>query len=133
MALSQIVSTLENIKHLQEKGLIVTDMEQFKYYVRNFNINTFITEYSEFFADENGKYNGVTSEELINFYNFDRNLANHLFRNLLVIEKIINTNVANSAINEFQIKDKCLFGMDKSRLNQIFCNTEQIDPPQNQL
>jgi hypothetical protein len=130
MALSKVININDEIKQLEDLGLKITDREKFRYYVKNFNVNTFVTEYSDFFVDEYGKYHDTESEEIIALYNFDKNLGNHIVRDILIIEKIINTNVAYATINEFNIKDKCLFKFDRQYLRQaVLTNIGEIDPP----
>jgi abortive infection bacteriophage resistance protein len=127
--LSQIININETLKELEHLGLVIDDKNTFEYYVKNFNINTFIHEYSDYFLNENGRYENTKSSELIEFYTFDKNLGIHLFKNILIIEKIINTNLAYILINQFNIKDKCLLRLDKYFIKEkVLPNVSTIEP-----
>jgi hypothetical protein len=125
----QIIDINDAVAELEKKGLKVDDSSQLKYYIKNFNINTFLVEYSQFFLDEKGVFVNTTSSELIELYNFDKNFGNHLFRNILVLEKIINTNVAYTVINHYNLEDKCLFRLKRDDLEKrVMRNYRNITP-----
>lgn len=130
--MKNIINTRDVIKDLARQGLYITDRSVLHYYIRNFNYNTFIYGYSEpFYIDcQNKKYDhDSSSDQLINLYKFDRDMANHILRFILVIEKIMNTNVAYGIINEFNIKDKCLFKLNPKFIeHHIMCNINEIIP-----
>jgi hypothetical protein len=128
--LSQVININETIKDLERRGLKITDYKLLRYYIANFNINTFLVEYKDFFLDDNGRFDNATSDDLINLYRFDRDFGNHLLREILVLEKIINTNVVYATINYFHLKDRCLLKLDKNRLKEeVLPNYIYIDPP----
>jgi abortive infection bacteriophage resistance protein len=117
------------VAELEKKGLVIKNIEEFEYYVKNFNVNTFLTGYSGFFSDENGVFQNTTSSDIIRLYVFDRNLGNHIFRNILIIEKIMNTRVTIETINHYDITDKCLLKMDQNVLrNSVFRNIGEVTP-----
>jgi hypothetical protein len=124
------IVNLDNIiKDLENRGLVIKDHKEFEYYVRNFNVNTFIVEYSDFFENENHQFTNVNANDIIKLYQFDKNLGNHIFREILVIEKIINTNVAIETINYYNIVDKCLLKLDTNILhNSILRNLDKVEP-----
>jgi len=117
------------IAEIQANGIVVTDKEEFDFYVKNYNINTFFNAYCDFFEEEDGTYKNVNSSDIIKLYEFDKNLGNHLFRYMLVIEKIINTNIAISTINHFNIENKCLFSLPIEKIkNEVLPNVNKIEP-----
>jgi hypothetical protein len=80
--------------------------------------------------NDNDRFENATSDDLINLYSFDRDFGNHLIREILVLEKIINTNCAYATINFFHLKDKCLLKMDKNQLKEkVLPNFIYINPP----
>jgi hypothetical protein len=126
-----MIIDVENIiQNLQKKGLNITNNEEFKYYVKNFNVNTFLSDYCDFFVNNEEKFDdGVTSDDIIKLYNFDKNLGVHVFRCLLIIEKIINTSVVYATINVHKIEDKCLLNIDENTIkNSILRNLNEIEP-----
>jgi abortive infection bacteriophage resistance protein len=131
-SMSNVINSREIIKELQSKGLQVIDKSILNYYIRNFNYNTFVYGYSEpFYVDcEQKKYDeSATSDQIINLYKFDRDMANHILRFILVIEKIMNTNVAYEIINEYNIRDKKLFKLDSHYIEKhIMPNINEIIP-----
>lgn len=119
------------VNDLKNKGLEIDDYPTFKYYIKNFNVNTFLEEYKDFFM-QGGKFKKTKSSELIGLYNFDKNLGNHVLRDVLVLEKIINTNVVYATINALHLKDKCLFKLKKNFLrDKVLNNVSRITPPTN--
>jgi hypothetical protein len=124
-----IIDYQETLDDLKKKGLTISDEKEFMYYIKNFNVNTFVNEYSDFFQDENGNFIDVDSKDIINLYTFDKNMAIHIFKNLLFIEKIINTNVAVETINVFSIESKCLLDLEENILrNSVLRNINQVEP-----
>ncbi|GHU28579.1 hypothetical protein FACS1894152_6400 [Bacilli bacterium] len=130
--MQNVVNTRDIIKSLTKNGLIVEDKQLFNYYIKNFNYNTFIYGYSEpFLIDvEKNKYDPeARAEELIELYRFDRDMGNHILRYILVIEKMINTNVAYEIINSYNIRDKCLFKFDQRFIEtNVMTNIKDIEP-----
>jgi len=69
------------------------------------------------------------SEQIIALYQYDRSFANHILRYILKIEKILNTAVAYSIIDEFHIQDACLFKLNKNFIrDRIFSNLDLVEP-----
>jgi abortive infection bacteriophage resistance protein len=130
--MQNIVNFRDIIKTLTKNGLVVGDKQLFYYYIKNFNFNTFIHEYSEpFLVDQiKKKFDPEAhAEELIELYRFDRDMGNHILRYILVIEKMINTNVAYEIINSYNIRDKCLFKFDQRFIeNNVMNNIKDIEP-----
>jgi hypothetical protein len=127
---ADIIDINKTIEDLEKDGLQIVSQHIFKYYIRNFNIKTLLLNYCSFFL-KNGKFiPGTTSSDLIALYNFDKNLGNHIFRDILILEKIINTNVVYATINYFKIKDKKLFNLPKDFIiKNILVNVNNIKPP----
>jgi hypothetical protein len=130
--MQNIINPHNIIKGLAKNGLQIGDKSILNYHIKNFNFNTFIYGYSTpFYSDiEKRRYDlDANSDELINFYKFDRDMANHVLRYILVIEKIVNTSVAYGIINYFHIKDKCLFKLDQDYIeHKIFINLKNVEP-----
>jgi abortive infection bacteriophage resistance protein len=130
--MQNVINTHDIIKELKSNGLQIGDKQLFYYYVKNFNYNTFIYGYSApFYENERlRRYDPeAISDELINLYRFDRDMANHILRFILVIEKIINTNVAYEIINQHNIKDKCLLKLNQNYIeHQIIPNLQDVEP-----
>lgn len=125
----EVINSDYIIKNLENKGLFIDDHDTFKFYIDNFNYNTFIVYFGSFFENDNDLYVNTSSNELIALYNFEKNFSNHLFRDMLILEKRLNTLVAISAINHFNIKDKCLLKHSINELREnIFPNVANIKP-----
>jgi abortive infection bacteriophage resistance protein len=118
------------ICELEEKGLKISDKEKLTYYIKNFNVNTFLADYSDFFINEQGNFDqGVNSEDIIRLYIFDKNLGVHVFKCLLIIEKMINTSLVYATINVYDIKDKCLLNLDENVIkNDVLRNLDKVEP-----
>lgn len=119
--MKNVINSRDIVKDLENNGLIVDDNKLFNFYIKNFNYNTVILNYSDvFYLDENKrKYDSeVNSSHLISLYKFDHDLGNHILRYILIIEKMLNTNVAYEIINEFHIVDRCLFKINEKYIIQ---------------
>lgn len=129
--MQNVINTRDIIKDLIKHNLNVDDKTSFNHYIKNFNFNTVITNYSDVFYSEPNKkmYDSeASSSHLISLYKFDRDLGNHMLRYILIIEKILNTNVAYEIINQFNIKDKCLFKINEKYITQnILSNFNQVE------
>ncbi|GMO16035.1 MAG: hypothetical protein Ta2E_07160 [Mycoplasmoidaceae bacterium] len=124
-----IVDTKALIDDLKKRGLIINDQEELERYINNFNANTFLVSYSEFFENEKDRFKGVVASDIIKLYVFDKNMGNHIFRDILTIEKIMNTRVAIETINYFNIEDKCLLGLEENLIkNSILRNLNEVEP-----
>jgi abortive infection bacteriophage resistance protein len=128
---NQIIDINNTVIELEKKNLKIDDLGLLKYYIKNYNINTFLVEYSQFFIDEaTDKFIDTSSNELIELYRFDKNFGNHLFRNILVLEKMINTNIAYNVINHYNLQDKCLLNLKRDDLlKRVMKNFHNITPP----
>jgi abortive infection bacteriophage resistance protein len=130
--MSKVVNSRDIIKQLSKNGLQIGNKATLNYYIRNFNYNTFIHGYSDpFYIDsKNRRYDPeANSDELINLYTFDRDMANHILRFILVIEKIINTNVVYEIINQYNIRDKCLLKFENKYIqDRILPNLKNVEP-----
>ncbi len=129
--MKNIINSHDLIKDLIDHNLTVDDKKLFNFYIKNFNFNTVITNYSDVFYDNPAKKHydsDATSSHLINLYKFDHDLGNHILRYILVIEKMLNTNVAYEIINQFHIRDKCLFKINEKYITQnILTNFRDVE------
>lgn len=129
-----VINYLHEIVNLEQKGLQVNtkNYDMLLNFLRCFNVNTFINDYSSpFYCDDLKKtyIHKTKPEEIIAFYKFDKDLGNHLLREILVIEKIINTTVATEIINTYSITSKCLFRLPNSIIeNNILPNLHCVEP-----
>ena len=126
--MKKIINTKDIIKDLQKHKLEIDDKKAFTKYIKNFNVNTVVANYSDIFYEDHAKKRyskGVKSSYLIDLYKFDHDLGNHILRYILVVEKMLNTNVAYEIINNFQLKDKCLFSSVLSQCRP-YCFQEVI-------
>jgi abortive infection bacteriophage resistance protein len=130
--MQNIINSRDIIKRLNKSGLQIGDKNLLSYHIKNFNYNTFIYGYSEpfYLNKENQTYDHeANSNEIISLYKFDRDMANHILRYILVIEKIINTNVAYEVINHFNLRDKCLLKLDVHFLErEVLPNLREVEP-----
>lgn len=128
--MKEIINLNSIKKELERQNLNVDNVLQFKKYISNFNYNTLIGGFSDifYFDAEKKKYdNEASTSQIINAYEFDRNVGNALLINILYIEKKINTYVAYTIINVYQLDDKCLLGLDEQFLKQkIFTNIDVV-------
>lgn len=129
--MKNIINPHTIIKNLEKQKLNIDDKKLFSRYIKNFNVNTVVSQYSDiFYIDKNKKRYApnACSTHLINLYKFDHDLGNHILRYILVIEKMLNTNVAYEIINEFHIGDKCLFKINNKFIQQnILANFKQVE------
>ena len=121
------------VKYLERQNLRIDNKTKLKKYIEDNNFNTVIGGYSQIFFKENSKkiYDSeATSSQIIDFYQFDVDFANHVIRLLLRIEKKLNTSVAYTVINAFHIEDRCLFKLNPNFIKQnIFSNLKMVNPP----
>ncbi len=130
--MQQIINLNQIIKGLKDKHLKIDDPNLLKETLFNYNYNTVIQGYSDiFFVDKNKKeYDSLaSSNQIIEFYHFDINFANHLLRYILQIEKKLNTNIAYALINAYSITDRCLFKLTNDFIQRfIFPNYKIANP-----
>jgi abortive infection bacteriophage resistance protein len=130
--MQNIINPRDIIKQLSKSGLQIGNKNVLAYHIKNFNYNTFIYGYSEpFYVNQQNRLydRDANSNEIIDLYKFDRDMANHILRFILVIEKIINTNVSYEVINHFGLRDKCLLKLDNNFLkNEVLPNLREVEP-----
>ena len=131
--MKDIVNKKRIIKDLQHKGLKIDDKKRLEAALFSFNYNTVIVGYSDIFysIDNPKRYDKVaTSNQILELYEFDTNMGNHLLHYLLKVEKKLNTSVAYQIINQYHLKDKCLLKEDSEFIRKrIFPNLYQVQPP----
>lgn len=129
--MKNIINSHDLIKDLIQHNLKVDDKKLFNFYIKNFNFNTVILNYSDVLYENQNKkkYDSeATSTDLISLYKFDHDLGNHILRFILVIEKMLNTNVAYEIINNFHIADRCLFKINEKYITQnILSNLNEVE------
>ncbi len=117
---------------LKLQGLNINDKKLFNEYLHEVNYNLLIGNFSRFFYNEqnNRKYDkDATFSQIVALYNFDNEVAYKLLYYILKIERKLNTLVAYTIINEYQITDRCLFKLNNSILkNVIFKNYVEAVP-----
>jgi hypothetical protein len=130
--MQNIINSRDIIKQLSKSGLNIGDKNVLSYHIRNFNYNTFVYGYSDpFYINAHNRLydRDANSDEIINLYKFDRDMANHILRFILVIEKIINTNVTYEVINQFGIRDKCLLKLNPHTIEfSVMPNLKDVEP-----
>ena len=106
---SKVFKTLdEQIDILRGKGLIINDVNKAKELLLRENY-FFINGYRSLFLRGNSdkRYlNGVTFEELYSVFQFDRNLRNILFKNLLIVENNLKSIISYSLSKKYGVKEK---------------------------
>ena len=131
--MKDIINKKRIIKELQRKGLKIDDKKRLAAALFSFNYNTVIVGYSDIFysIDNPKRYDRVaTSNQILELYEFDTNMGNHLLHYLLRVEKKLNTAVAYQIINQYHLKDKCLLKEDSEFIRKrIFPNLYQVQPP----
>ncbi|MCF0227663.1 MAG: Abi family protein [Malacoplasma sp.] len=131
--LNDIVNKKRIIKDLEANGLVIDDKKKLEAALFAYNYNTVIGGYSDiFYESENSKrYDKfATSGQILELYDFDTNLGNHLLHYVLKIEKKLNTCVAYQIINQYHLKDKCLLKEDWEFIRRrIFPNLYKVQPP----
>ena len=131
--MKDIINKKRIIKDLEQKGLTIDDKKRLENALFSYNYNTVITGYSDIFFDTQNpkKYDKqATSNQILELYEFDTNMGNHLLHYLLKVEKKLNTSVAYQIINQYHLKDKCLLKEDSEFIRKrIFPNLYQVQPP----
>ena len=109
--------------HLQTKGIIVSDVKRFTWYVTHHNYNRAMKPYLKFISNKTISDLQVTSDDLINLYELDNEISVLFLTHILEIEKKLNTQIAYTIEDTFKIYDGCLFKLDKSFImKMIFPN-----------
>ena len=125
--MNKIFKTLdEQITILQNKGLIIDDMDKAKEILLRENY-FFISGYRHLFlaSPESRKFiPGTNFRELIALFNFDRQLRNIIFKNILIIENNIKSVIAYNLSKTFGITEKNYlnpknFTRDSDKIRQV--------------
>ena len=98
----------EQINILKSKGLIIDDIEQTKEILLRENY-FFISGYRHLFfeSNESRKFLDNTNfREIYGLFNFDRQLRNIIFKNILILENNIKSIIAYNLSKSFGIKEK---------------------------
>lgn len=103
------LSIKEQISLLEKRGLIIKNKTRLTLYLKNYNYSSVINGYNDFFmhnfSRSSNKYINSSSENIIDLFNFDRNLGGTILSNLLNIERKISTLISEKII-EFSIDKK---------------------------
>ena len=130
--MKNIINISDIRSKLKLQGLNINDKKLFNEYLHEVNYNLLIGNFSRFFYNEqnNRKYDkDATFSQIVALYNFDNEVAYKLLYYILKIERKLNTLVAYTIINEYQITDRCLFKLNNSILkNVIFKNYVEAVP-----
>ena len=98
----------EQIKILQEKGLIINDIEKTKKILFRENY-FFVSGYRHVFLQENLErkfIKGTTFEELYLLFTFDRHFRNIIFKNLLILENNYKSILSYVLSKKYGFKEK---------------------------
>ena len=88
----------DQINILQERGLIINDIDQAKEILEIHNYYNVINGYKDLFTDENKNekfIKGTTFNEIYSLYEFDRELRAIIFKYTLQIENTLRTLVSH--------------------------------------
>ena len=125
--MNKIFKTLdEQIAILQNKGLVVDDLDSAKEILLRENY-FFISGYRHLFlaSPESRKFiPGTNFRELIALFNFDRQIRNIIFKNILIIENNIKSVIAYNLSKTFGITEKNYlnpknFTRDSDKVRQV--------------
>lgn len=107
--MSKTFKTLdEQIEILKNKGLVIDDIEQTKEILLRENY-FFVSGYRHLFlkSNESRKFIENTNfREIYGLFNFDRQLRNIIFKNILILENNIKSVIAYNLSKSFGIKEK---------------------------
>lgn len=124
---NKVFKTLdEQIDILKNKGLVINDVEKVKELLFRENY-FFINGYRSLFLKSNTNrvfIKGTTFEELYAVFQFDRNLRNILFKNLLIVENNLKSVIAYNLSRKYGIKEKDYlkpsnFSQDIKKVRQV--------------
>ncbi|ASJ89217.1 MAG: abortive infection system AbiD/AbiF-like protein [Candidatus Malacoplasma girerdii] len=128
-----IIDRKKIIKCLVKTGLTIDDEKRLIQAINHYNFNTLINGYSHIFLkkDKVNRYEKeASSNQIIDFYEFDLNFANHLLRYILKLEKQLNTAVAYCLIDVYQLHDHCLMKLNPQYIKEkILVNLDTVNPP----
>lgn len=116
----------EQIDILQNKGLIITDIDKSKRILLKENY-FFVSGYRHLFMNDSKDRNfidGTTFEELYAMFSFDRNIRNIFFKNLLIVENNIKSLISYQMSRKYGFKEKDYlnvknFTEDSLRVRQV--------------
>ena len=124
---SKVFKTLdEQVDILKGKGLIINDIDKTKDLLLRENY-FFINGYRLLFLRSNADrrfVNGATFEELYSVFQFDRNLRNILFKNLLIVENNLKSVISYTLSKKYGVKEKeylkpSNFSQDIKKVRQV--------------
>lgn len=124
---SKVFKTLEEqVEILESKGLVIKDVERAKEILLRENY-FFINGYRHVFLKQDVNRNfieGATFEEMYALFQFDRQLRNVIFKNLLIVENNYKSIVSYVLSRNYGYKERDYlrvenFTQDKSRTRQV--------------
>lgn len=90
----KFLSIKEQVNHLKNnRNLEITNSNLLELYLMKYNYENFVNLYHKYLSKPNTKIflDGVTSDTLIDIFNFDRSLSLRLLFDVLELERIITT------------------------------------------
>lgn len=118
------------IERVKQKDICVDDEKRLSKYIRNYNFNNAFKPYLRVFKDCDDKYiKGLTSNHVLNLYDFDKRVGFLFLEAILELEQILNTNIAYSTIKQYNLPDGCLFKIDKNKIKREVFNELKVDYP----
>ena len=124
---TKVFKTLdEQIEILEKRGLVISDVEKTKTILLSENY-FFINGYRHIFMKnhkDDDFIKGTTFEELYAVFQFDRNLRNILFKNLLIVENNLKSILSYELSKKYGIKEKDYlkpsnFSLDSKKVRQV--------------
>lgn len=116
------------LEHIQTKGIIVSDVKRLESYITKYNYNRVMKPYTKIFSDQELKEYSVTTDDILNIYELDNKLSMLFLRDILEVEKKLNTSIAYVIEDTFKIYDGCIFKYEKKFLQQhVFSNCHDKD------
>lgn len=130
--MQKIINFSTIAKKLKQQNLIINIPDKFKKWFFNYNYLVVLNGYSDAFYQnpKTRRYdNKATTSQIMLLHEFDVNFANHMLRDILRIERKLNTKLAYEIINTFRLEDHCLFKKDLNTIKQkIFPNFDLVTP-----
>jgi len=111
------------LAHIQSKGIIVSDVKRLESYITNYNYNRVMKPYTKLYSEQEIKEYQITTDDILNIYELDKKISILFLRNILEIEKRLNTAIAYIIEDTFKIYDGCIFKYEKKFIQQhVFSN-----------
>jgi len=111
------------LAHIQSKGIIVSDVKRLESYITNYNYNRVMKPYIKLYSEQEIKEYQITTDDILNIYELDKKISILFLRNILEIEKRLNTAIAYIIEDTFKIYDGCIFKYEKKFIQQhVFSN-----------